>query len=366
MEVSVVRFCRLLREHGLLGAAAESADAVRALTLVGVSDREDVFLALRSLLASSPEDLTRFDRLFAEFWVPPRRVITQIPKPSLTRKQKPAPPSAFSMQGWLRGTAQDLDTIETKGASAHESGATLDIGRPDARALEEIARIAREVARRLANRAGRRWQPATRGSRLDLRRSMRQSLATGGDIAVLARRARRPRRVRVVAVCDVSGSMDIYSRFFLQFLHALHRSRAHVESFVFATRLTRVTEQLSRDAFTAAAAALSAQVRDWSGGTRIGESLAVLDARWSRLIDRHAIVVVLSDGWDTGDPVLLGATMARIARRSRRVIWLNPLLGSPGYRPATLGLHAALPHVDVFAPLHDLDSLRRLGRLLAR
>ena len=365
IEASVVRFCRLLRDNGLLVAAAESCDAVRMLALLDIGDRDDVYLALRSLMASNREDLTLFERLFTEFWSVRQPATSDIPRPSLTRKVKPAPPSSFSMQGWLRSAHGNLDIIETKSASASTLATPGAIGQFDTSELRSIATVARDVARRLANRPGRRWQPARRGARLDLRRSLRNALGTGGDIAQLARRRRRVRRLRVVAVCDVSGSMDIYSRFFLQFLFALHQSRARVESFVFATRLTRVTDFLTRDALNDAVDALAEGVRDWSGGTRIGESMAFLDARWGRMIDRHTVVVVLSDGWDTGEPALLDRALGQIARQSRRVIWLNPLLGSPGYRPATRGLEAALPHVDVFAPLHDLDSLRRLGRLIA-
>ena len=270
------------------------------------------------------------------------------------------------MRGWLASARSDLETVETKAASANDSLTTAAIGRLDQRDLHEIMRTARAVAKQLANRPGRRWRPARRGARLDLRRSLRGSLMTGGDMAQLARRTRRVRPLRIVAICDVSGSMDLYSRFFLQFLFALHQSGARVESFVFATRLTRVTDHLTRDALDDAVESLAAGVRDWSGGTRIGDSLASLDARWGNLIDRHTVVTVLSDGWDTGEPSVLDSALYRLARRCRRLIWLNPLLGSPGYRPDSQGLHVARPYVDDFAPLHDLASLRRLGRLLAR
>jgi uncharacterized protein with von Willebrand factor type A (vWA) domain len=194
---------------------------------------------------------------------------------------------------------------------------------------------------------------------------MRASLATGGDLAQLVRRSRRRRKVRIVAACDVSGSMDLYSRFFLQFLHALQGSFARVESFVFATRLSRVTEQLAAGRLNEALAHLAHDVSDWSSGTRIGASLAQLAARSAHYLDRHTIVVILSDGWDTGEPAMLDAALSSIAQRVDRVIWLNPLLGSPSYRPATVGLLTAMAHVDTFAPLHDIASLRRLARLVA-
>ena len=362
---SLVLFCRLLRERGLLVAAEETADAHRALSLVDIGDRSEVKLALRVLLASSVSDLSTFDMLFDEFWsaVPGA---PSFPGPRVPQRPKKAgrQPSSFSMEGWLRAFSGDLETVETKSASTSDAHGTLAVspfGRDETR---EVERIAAQLARRLANRRGRRWQTTTRGPRVDLRRSMRASLATGGDLAQLVRRSRRRRKVRIVAACDVSGSMDLYSRFFLQFLHALQRSAAHVESFVFAARLTRVTHHLAAGRLNDALEPMALDVRDWSSGTRIGASLGELAVRWQRLLDRHTLVVILSDGWDTGEPELLDAALTSIRQRVDQVIWLNPLLGNPGYRPATIGLLTAMPHVDVFAPLHDIASLRQLSRLL--
>jgi uncharacterized protein with von Willebrand factor type A (vWA) domain len=230
--------------------------------------------------------------------------------------------------------------------------------------LEAVTRVARQIARRLAARPGRRWRSAARGTSVHLRRTVRQSLKTGGDAAELAFRERKPRKARLVALCDVSGSMDLYSRFLLQFLYALQNSFARVETFVFSTRLSRVTDELRGGSYRGALGRLAPEARGWSGGTRIGECLAQFAAAWPRLLDRRTVAVILSDGWDTGDPALLGEAMRAIAARAGRVVWLNPLLGTPGYRPLTRGMQAALPHVDVFAPAHNLASLAELGRHL--
>ena len=368
LEEVVVRFCRTAREHGLLVGPSESSHALLAIGAIDVGDRDEVYLALRSILASSREDLVLFDALFQQFWSlkgAPRT--SAIPRPAPPdRRQQPTPRApTFSMAGWLRNAPDNLDTVETRTASASDAPGVGALPPFDSAEVSEIARIAREVARRLANRPGRRWRSSPRGSRLDLRRSMHGSLTTGGDLLQLARRSRRPRRLRIVALCDVSGSMELYSRFLLHFLRALQLSRARVDTFAFATRLTRVTEQLGAGRLDEVTERLAGSIRDWSGGTRIGASLAEAGTRWGRLFDRHTIVIVLSDGWDTGDPALLGSSLAALAARVRRVIWLNPLLGSPNYHPATQGLIAALPHVDLFAPLHDLASLRRLARQIA-
>jgi hypothetical protein len=179
----------------------------------------------------------------------------------------------------------------------------------------------------------------------------------------LARRERKILKTKVVVLCDVSGSMDLYSRLLLQFLYALQNQLGRMETFVFSTRLHRITDQLTGESYRAALARLG-DVRDWSGGTKIGESLRTFVQEYRRLVDRQTVVLVLSDGWDTGDPAVLGDALAQIRRRAAKVIWLNPLLGSPDYQPLTQGMVAALPYVDEFLPAHNLDSLRALIRHL--
>jgi uncharacterized protein with von Willebrand factor type A (vWA) domain len=216
-----------------------------------------------------------------------------------------------------------------------------------------------QIARRLARRISRRRRPSARRGRLDLRRTLRANV-TRGDLIDLRYRRRKRRKVRLVLLCDVSGSMDLYSRFLLQFLFALQSVFARVETFTFSVHLTRVTEYLRGRSYREVLRRLTA-VRDWSGGTRIGESLAEFNRQWGRLVDRQTIVIILSDGWDTGDPELLAGELLRIKRRAGRVIWLNPLLGNPSYEPLTRGMAAALPLVDHFAAAHNLAALRALA-----
>ena len=225
--------------------------------------------------------------------------------------------------------------------------------------LDEVARLTILIAKRLARRISRRKRPTRRGGIIDMRRSMRANLMKG-EIIELRRRERRRRKVRLVLLCDVSGSMDLYSRFLLQFLFALQNVFGRVETFIFSTRLTRVTEYLRGRSYRQVLRRLT-DVRDWSGGTRIGESLQEFNARWGSLVNRHTIVLVLSDGWDTGEPDVLAQEMLALKRRAARVIWLNPLLGNPSYEPLTRGMAAALPLVDHFAAAHNLASLRELA-----
>jgi hypothetical protein len=243
------------------------------------------------------------------------------------------------------------------------SSAEKDFSGFGADELQEIARLSRRIAKRLASRPSRRWKPVRRGSRVNLRGSLRASLRTGGELVDLSFKERKPKKTRLVVICDVSGSMDLYSRLLLQFIYALQNSLARVETFVFSTSLERITGHLKNRAYEKALESLTS-TRGWSGGTLIGPSLAAFNSTWSRLVDRRTIVIVLSDGWDTGDPKTLSSALATITRRAGRLIWLNPLLGSPTYQALARGMQAALPHVDVFAPLHNLQSLRALERHL--
>jgi len=368
LVATCTRFCRALRARGVAVAPGEAIDAVRALAAIDVSDRRELYLALRNVLTTRPEDFPIFDELFDLFWAVPRGPAS----PGKASVQLRAPPMAESgqiaLERWMRSDEPEPDEEAPLGiarASDRESSGGGDIQRYRDDALREVTRIARYLARRLAARPSRRWRAARSGPRLHLRRTVRQSLKTGGDISELVFRERKLRRTKLVVLCDVSGSMELYAQFLLQFLYALQHSFASVETFVFSTRLSRITPLLGPRRYREALLALHRDVHDWSGGTRIGASLASFVARWQRLVDRRTIVIVLSDGWDTGEPELLAGAMAAIRERAGRVIWLNPLLGSKSYQPLTRGMQAALPHVDVFAPVHDLASLAALARHLS-
>lgn len=198
-----------------------------------------------------------------------------------------------------------------------------------------------------------------------MRRTFRRNLKYGGTIIELAHKDRKIRKPRIVLICDVSRSMDSYSRFLLQFIYAFQNSLGRVESFVFSTSLTRVTDYFKNEEIVDALDRISREVHDWSGGTRIGQSLRTFNKDFGRkFVDHNTIVVILSDGLDTGDADVLGDAMEELAERANRVIWLNPLLGSQDYRPLARGMSTALPHVDVFAPAHNLASLQDLSRHL--
>jgi len=358
-----VGLCRELRSRGMTVTTAHAMDAVRALRCGSIVSRQRAYLALRCVLVGRPEEMEIFDEVFAAFFDHPRETEHRGPVRVIRRPQRTESPPALSNWGSEEEGASN-EREEVPAASDRAAMAKKDFSTFGADELEQIQRLARRIARRLAARPSRRWKSGRRGPRVDLRRTIRRSLSNAGEPLELRFRRRKPRKTRIVAICDVSGSMDLYSRFLLQFLYALQGTVARVESFVFSTELRRVTELLRQPDYAQALRGLSAEVHDWSGGTRIGECLAAFNRDWLHRVDGRTVVVILSDGWDTGDPALLGAEMETLRHRSRRLIWLNPLLGSPDYEPLTQGMQAALPHVSVFAPAHNLLALRALERHL--
>ncbi len=370
---ATLRFGQMLRAAGLPLTIPELRDAVRALEVIDLMDKDEVYLALRATLVARVEETPAFDRCFHAFWTfhadDGQGLEGLMGAAQMAAPEDDAGPgsmgaaqekeSSVALDAWEEAGADESEPLEVPGVSEHEVLMEHDFSTFPAEDLDEVARLTVLIARRLARRVSRRRRPTRRGGVLDLRRSMRANMMKG-EIIELRRRERRRRKVRLVLLCDVSGSMDLYSRFLLQFLYALQNVFGRVETFTFATRLTRVTEHLKGPSYRSALRRLT-EVRDFSGGTRIGESVQEFNRDWRHLVDRHTIVLLLSDGWDTGEPEVLAHEMLILKRRAGRVIWLNPLLGNPSYEPLTRGMAAALPLVDHFAAAHNLASLRDLA-----
>jgi len=365
---NLVTFCRALRERGLSVTPAEVVTAASVLQVIDTSDRDEVFFSLRSILTTSVDDFPAFEELFETLWSQsPRKLVERESfsnTPLRPRTVSHTRGLAFFLEHWAPSHRADTRPVNVPGAGEHESHAQKDFSEFSHEELEEISRLARRIVKRLASKPSRRWQPVTRGHRVNLRRSLRLSLKTGGELIDLAYKRRRPKRTKLVVICDVSGSMDLYSRLLLQFVYGLQNSFAKVESFVFATSLSRITGELKNKTYRRALDRLSANVQGWSGGTRIGASLASFNVQWLRRIDRRTVVIILSDGWDTGEPEQLAKALSQLKDRAGRLVWLNPLLGTSTYQPLTRGMQVALPFINVFAPAHDLASLRALERHL--
>ncbi len=357
----LVVFCRELRAHGLSVTPAEVVTATAALEIIDTGDRDELFLSLRSILTTSVDDFTIFEEVFKRFWNNSGSLThgTAVRIHAFSPRQT-SRGLGFFLEHWGSSFGAGAQPVKVPGASDTESATAKDFSEFTNEDLEEVSRLARRMVRRLARRPSRRWWPVKRGHRVNLRRSLRLSLKTGGELIELAYKERRPKRTKLVVICDVSGSMDIYSRLLLQFVYGLQNSFAKVESFVFATSLARITGDLKNKTYKRALDRLSGNVRGWSGGTRIGASLSMFNEQWLRRIDKRTVVIILSDGWDTGEPEKLASALSLLKRRAGRLIWLNPLLGSADYAPVTRGMQAALPFINVFAPAHDLASLRAL------
>jgi len=250
--------------------------------------------------------------------------------------------------------------------SAGEALRTKDFGSFTWEEVQACKALLKELAWRIEPRKTRRKRPTAHGRQIDLRRLLRRNLRYGGEPIELTWRAQRTHQRPLVVLCDISGSMDRYSRILLQFVHTISNGLRDVEAFVFGTRLTRVTRLLRERDIDDAIGAVSKHVNDWSGGTRIGETLKEFNFFWGRrVLGRGAVVLLISDGWDRGDAKLLGNEISRLQRSCHRLIWLNPLLGSRDYQPLTQGMQAALPYVDDFLPVHNLASLEQLGERLS-
>jgi uncharacterized protein len=368
----MVAFCRLLRERELAVTPAEVIDALETARSIDLADRAELKLALRSVLTTRPEDLPVFDQSFEEFWrshAPEGgddhfttrniRQTDQGPGQHLPRVQ------SDPLAGLPRPADDQAPSAPV--SSPLEVLAQRNFAQFRADELAEIRRAVGLVARKLATRASRRYRAGRIGHHIDLRRTFRRNLQYGGTLVELARRRRKIRKQRLVLICDVSRSMETYSTFLLQFVYALHNALGRVESFVFSTRLTRVTEYFSHRSIELALEQVAGDAPDWAGGTRIGDSLHTFNSHWARQVLRpHTLVLILSDGLDSGHWSVLEREMAELDRRAERVIWLNPLLGDKGYQPTARGMRVALPHVALFASAHNLASLRDLAAHLTR
>ena len=369
LSANIVAFCRFLRQKGYTIGPQEEADALRALeVLAPFESPESLQLSLKATLARTLAQQMLFDEFYTQYWKELEKAVNSKPKEGAPEK-KPAghgqqPPKVQSIKNWLQG-GQARETEEMATYSTHEVMGRKDFSTIHEDRLWEVTRLIHRIARSLALRQSRRRKPANRAIQLDLRRTLRLNMRRGGEILDLAYYEPAQRKQQIVLLCDVSKSMDLYSRFLIQFTYAFQNAYRRIETFVFSTSLNRVTSQLRQRDFGAALNELSDAVPGWSGGTKIGESLhEFCQAHASRLLNKRTIVIIMSDGWDTGNPELLSESMRTIKSKAAKVIWLNPLAGSAGYEPNTLGLQAAMPYIDVFAAAHNVESLRDLYRHL--
>ena len=386
---NAVLFTRALRSAGVPTDVRGALDFARALTLLDLGDRTQVHAAGQAILCRRHADLPVYNAVFEQFWrrhvarIAPSALQAEAPRPRQKEREQAAvaPESSAERQGRRTGRPEQAEPSEDDEAhqeigegrvvsprafSTAEAFSHREFDRMTSSELRDAEKLIDLLRPRLETRLTRRYEHHPHGRRLAPRAMFRRNLATGGDLVdwVWRRRVRSPRTI--VVLCDVSGSMERHARLLLRFVQALSRaSGVRTESFVFGTQLTRITHELRGRDPDLAIHRVSETVTDWSGGTRIGESLRTFNVRWARRVLRTSgVVIVVSDGWDRGDPALVGSETARLQRNCHRLIWLNPLAGADGYEPLAAGMAAAYPSIDDFLPIHNLASLERLGEVL--
>ena len=393
LQHNALVFGRTLRALGFRVQPDRMVMLAQALDRIGLERRDDVRSAARAVFVRSKDDVAQFEIAFEAFWRAQRsasaagrdgdRPLDGAPADSdepVDREglSEAGDPTQLPTAGSAREPRADDGAPEQPPSSANaidgdrsftysfaEGIYAKDFSQMTAAELDRARALTRPGVWDLGRRRTRRMVVGAGAGDFDARRTLRASLRRGGEVLELKRRTRKTKRRDLVLLCDISGSMDRYSRLLLHFVHTVRHAVGSVEAFVFGTRITRVTRQLRHRDTQAALNEIAESVIDWAGGTRIGDSLFHFNRTWARrVLGRGAIVIVISDGWDRGDVRLLAKEMKRLQRSAYRLIWLNPLLGSSNYRPQTIGMRAALPYVDDFLPANNLKSLVELAELL--
>ena len=367
LATSIVAFCRFARSSGLPAGMQQVLAALEAVKAVAIADRQMFAFALRSVLCSSQEEWERFDRLFDEFWNS-RRSQTELGSEEGQKLATQKPPAGSKVLAG--GTTADSVSTESEGktvsgASAQQRLRKVDFSEMSHADLAALEQLSLRLLHQMSLRLSRRMKLDDTADRVDLRRSIRRNITRGGDPITLAYKGRRPRQKRLVIFLDISGSMSLYSLFLLRFAYALQKHFKRVNTFLFSTSVVEVSDVLKTERLSDALTNLSHRTMEWSGGTKIGGSLREFNRRRGRrALSRNTIFIILSDGWDTGEPEMLAAELRSVRRRVDKLVWLNPLLGLKEYQPITRSMSASLPHIDIFAPAHNLESLLALERHL--
>ena len=385
LATNVIHFTRILRDAGLPLGTRSTLDALACVEVAGIETRQDLRAALRCVLVSRADHLVLFDTAFDLFWRDPdiaaKMMAALLPEVSGRGTATPPPPPPMRLLDAMHGQqkqslppqpTQEPDQLEfdaTLTFSANEKFQRLDFEGMSADEWALAKNAIRDFALPVKPIRTRRHKPVNRGQTIDLRRTLRETVRTGGELIHLMRKAPEMKTPPLVVLCDISGSMHRYTRMFLHFIHALTNdtnAAQRVEVFLFGTRLTHITRQLRHKDVDAALARVASAAPDWSGGTRIGASLREFNQRWSRrVLGQGAVVLLLTDGLDRDDIAVLAASAERLRKSCRQLIWLNPLLRFDAFAPRAAGIQALLPHASKFVPAHNLQSIRSLATALS-
>ena len=375
---NLLAFGRALKELGVKVSLSQVIDVSRAVEFVDLADKGDFRALLRSNLISQKEDFPVFDMLFDCFWR--EQSYERVPMETLEIQGTPTESGAQEggdEEGLEEAVAEtvatenvpleNLDEFSVPTYSPQELLNRKDFSEMGVEESRAIARAILLIATKIATQISRRKKLGRKGNVVDPRWTMRKNMKYGGDIIDLVNRKRRIKKTRVVLLCDVSGSMDCYSRFLIQFMYGLQNELWGVETFVFSTSLSRITHLIRTKDIANALEKISGNIVGWSGGTNIGRSLHTFNRNFApSMVTHRTVVVIISDGWDRGDVSLLEREMQDLKRRCKKIIWLNPLLASDNYEPLCKGMQAALPYLDLFLSVHNVNSLIALGRTLQK
>lgn len=366
LSKNIVQFCLFLRSKGFAVGVEEESLMLEALQLLDYTSYEVFYLSLKAILCRSKTQWDAFDSLFREYWEQMGKAVDGKQQEGTKQKEQPVSRQAqfSSLMAWLKGN-NNKEAEETAAYSRNEALSRKDFSTVPESEVDELMQCIRHLSRRLAAKANRRYEFTRKIDLPDLRRTLRRNLRRGGELIDIIYRRPKRNRLKLLLLCDVSKSMELYSAFLLQFMYAFQQVYNRMETFVFSTSLKRITPLLKQKNFHDTLELLNTESDDWKAGTRIGESLhAFVEDYGRKLADSGTIVIILSDGWDTGDIDMLQRSMKIIHDKTKKVIWLNPLAGYAAYRPDVAGMKAAMPYIDVFAPVYNAESLRKLTKWL--
>ncbi len=361
---NVVSFCRYLRTYGFPVGVGEEVSALQALTFIDSGNKDFFKRALKAVLCKSQKNCTQFDTLFHDYFHELKQALdSKIKEQRKDRNKGGAGEVSFtSLKQWLSG---NRNTAESPVAAySPEAGMTRqDFGMASGEDLEALQQLIKSLSARMVRRVKRRYASSSKTNLPDLRATIRKNLRLGGELIDLAFKERRKGRHRLVILCDTSRSMELYSSFFLQFMYAFRKAFKQTEVFIFNTSLKRVTLQISQSNFEDVKHVIAADKAAMGGGTKIGEAIkSLMEDYGHKLGKTQTWVIVVSDGWDQGDTDLIRLSMERLRSKTGKIIWLNPLAGYDGYRPETGGMKAAFPYIDVFFPVHNVETLGNMVR----
>ena len=365
LDQHLVRFSRYLRAQGLNVGIRETMDVLSAMKTLSGPTEFNLRTTTRSLFCSSRADFEQFDRLFDSFWKGDSRRFSSQLKVSHGYSKKESPSSIIWMGQSGKGHETERQSKEISGANAQERLRRTDFSKISEIEAEMLEKLARKLWREMNFRLSRRWKEHQRKGQVNIRRTLRKSISAGGNPVKLLHKNRKLRKPRMVVFLDISGSMDKYSFYLLRFLNAIQENFDQVDTFLFSTRLHCITDIMKKKVWAKQQPELTERAAAWSSGTTMGKCLEEFNKKFAKFsLSRQSVVLILSDGLDTGETEVLQSELSKIGMRAKKLIWLNPLKGMEGYRPEARGMRSALPLVDVFSGAHNLESLLELEKHL--